>query len=311
VALGLGLFPENNTQSTAQSPTPIDSHEPASADSIGAGDLIDLYVPYCPDLTRSFRIASDGSLFLPLLQSRLSVSGLTPGELSQRISAALKNQKILVDPVVNVSIVEYRSHTVSVIGAVNHPNTFQAIGRTTLIDALARAEGLSPSAGASIIITSMRERSSTQRSTVTRIMVSDLFDGRVPEANMRLYGGEEIRVTECKKIFVAGNVRHPGMYPMQSDSDTTVVKALALSSGLDSYSKSVAYVYRKTDTGSQRQEIRIPLKEILHRRAPDVPLMADDILYVPTSDGKRLTAKVINQIAGFGQTAEAGLLVTR
>jgi polysaccharide export outer membrane protein len=216
-----------------------------------------------------------------------------------------------VDPVVNISVVEYRSRMVSVVGAVNHPTTFQAIGRTTLIDALARAEGLSPTAGSSIVISSLQEDGQREWSGVMRINVADLLGGATPEANLRLHGGEEIRVAEARKIFVAGNVRHPGMYSMQSDSDTTVVKALALSSGLDSYSKNVAFIYRKKATGSQREEIRVPLKEILNHHSPDLALVADDILYVPTSDGKRLTGKILNQIAGFGQTAEAGLLLTR
>jgi hypothetical protein len=37
--------------------------------------------------------------------------------------------------------------------------------------------------------------------------------------------------------------------------------------------------------------------------------MADDILYVPGSDGKRLTNKILNALGGFGQTAGAGVLI--
>ena len=50
----------------------------------------------------------------------------------------------MVDPVVKVTIVEYYSRPISVAGAVRKPVTFQATGNVTLLEALSRAEGLSP-----------------------------------------------------------------------------------------------------------------------------------------------------------------------
>ncbi len=292
---------------TAQQAHSTDGHIPMSTDAIGAGDLLDVSVPYCPELTHTFRVGANGLLALPLLHTPITVSGDTPQQLALRIAAELRNEHVLVDPVVNVSILELQSRPVSVVGAVNHPLTFQANSHTTLIDAIARAEGLSSTAGGTIVVTSKR---SDGTSSVNDISVPDLFSGNFPAANRALHGGEEVRVLEAHKVFVAGNVRRPGMYPMQSDSDTTVMKALALSSGLDQYSSNTAFIYRKTPGSAERKKIEIPLKLIMKRRAPDVALAADDILYFPTNDGRRLTGKILSEIAGFGQTAEAGLLVT-
>jgi polysaccharide export outer membrane protein len=99
------------------------------------------------------------------------------------------------------------------------------------------------------------------------------------------------------------------MYPMQGDSDTTVVKAIALSEGLDAYGASNAFIYRLHGPGGQRTELKVPLNLILSHKAPDIALSADDILYIPGSDGKRLTSKILNGLAGFGQAAGAGLLI--
>ena len=192
------------------------------------------------------------------------------------------------------------------MGAVNHPIDFQATDRTTLIEALAKAGGLSPTAGGDIIITSAPIADHPQQVRV--IAVRDLISGRVPQANLALRGGEEIRVPEAEKIFVAGNVHRPGAYPMQGDSQTTVMKAVALSSGLDGYSAAVAYIYRKREVGSERDEVKVPLRQIMLHRSPDMVLHADDILYIPTANGRKMTAKVFGQLAGFGQTAEAALL---
>jgi len=53
---------------------------------------------------------------------------------------------------VTITIVEYHSRPISVAGAVRRPVTFQAWGKTTLLEALTRAEGLSADAGAEILI---------------------------------------------------------------------------------------------------------------------------------------------------------------
>ena len=66
-----------------------------------------------------------------------------------------------------------------------------------------------------------------------------------------LHGGEEVLVPEALKIYVVGNVKKPGAYPIRNDEETTILQLLALSEGLTPYSAKVAYVYRRTPGGSQ------------------------------------------------------------
>lgn len=286
------------------------------AESIGPDDLLEIMVPYCPELSRTFRVGSNGSLALPLLKQPIPVTGKLPAEVGEQVKEALQRDQILTDPVVTVSVIEYRSRPVSVIGAVNHPLTFQAVGETTLLDAIARAGGLAPTAGTTILVTRRvaagdRSEAASSKETVTAVSASSLLASSDPATNLRLRGGEEIRVPETGKIFVAGNVRRPGMYPMQSDMETTVVKALALSEGLQPYSANVAYIYRRQGPGEQRREIKVPLSRIMARKEMDVALLSDDILFIPENGGKKMTSKVLNQIAGFGQTTATGVLVYR
>lgn len=97
---------------------------------------------------------------------------------------------------------------------------------------------------------------------------------------------------EASKIFVVGNVRHPGAYVMQNGDDTTVIKAIALSEGLDSFSSNTAFIYRHNIATGDRDEIRVSLKSILSHKAPDIALSSDDIVYVPTANGRRMTSKI-------------------
>ena len=57
--------------------------------ALGPDDLLQILVPYCPELSRSFRISSDGTLALPLIKQRLEVNGLQPVEVEKKIAAAL------------------------------------------------------------------------------------------------------------------------------------------------------------------------------------------------------------------------------
>ena len=92
-------------------------------------------------------------------------------------------------------------------------------------------------------------------SKVQVIPVRNLTASADPGSNIELRGGEEIRVPEAAKIFVAGNVNRPGVYAMQGDADTTVVKALALSAGLAPYAAKNAYIYRLHAGGGGRDAV--------------------------------------------------------
>ena len=83
----------------------------------------------------------------------MRAEGRLPRELEASIAEALKTEEILVDPVVKVTVAEYHSRPISVMGAVKKPVTFQAVGAMTLLDALARAEGLSDLAGTEVLFT--------------------------------------------------------------------------------------------------------------------------------------------------------------
>jgi polysaccharide export outer membrane protein len=275
---------------------------------LGPDDLLELSVSYCPELSHSFRIDSDGDILLPLLSAPINVTGHTPAEVSSLVAKAIAAQNILVDPAVNVSVLEYRSRPVSVFGAVVAPLTFQATGGTTLLDALTKAGGLKATAGSNIYIT---RGAGGPMSSIQTVPVSAMTGGTSPLPEIHLSGGEEIRIPEASSIFVVGNVRRPGMHPIQSESDMTVIKAISISEGLDAFSAKRAFIYRVSGPAQPRNEIAVELGSIMARKAPDMMMRADDILYVPTSTGKRMASNIFKQATGFGQMAGAGILINR
>jgi polysaccharide export outer membrane protein len=288
--------------------------EPANANlpaqRIGANDLVAVSVYDVPELTRTVRVGADGLMRLPMLKRRIKAEGLMPGELEAAIASALVAEQLIVDPFVTVTIAEYNSRPISVAGAVKQPLTFQASGPVTLLEALTKAGGLAPEAGSEILVSRAQSGpDGTVTALVQRILVKGLIDAADPALNISLIGGEEIRVPEAGRVYVIGNVKKPGAFAVQDGVESTVLKMLALSEGLMPYASKEAYIYRREANGS-KNEIEIPLNKIMDRKAPDAPLLANDILYVPDNKGRRMTLGALERVLAFGAGAGTALIYT-
>jgi polysaccharide biosynthesis/export protein len=297
-------------QSPGQETPPPSSASNLPEQRIGANDLIALSVYGSPEFNRTIRVNQDGAIRLPMLKTPLEARGKLPAELEQSIAASLVAEQILIDPVVTVTMVEYHSRPISVAGAVKRPTTFQAVGGVSLLDALARAEGLSEAAGAEILVTRHQAGPDGESlALVQRIPVKGLIDAADAELNLSLHGGEEIRVPEAGRVFIVGNVRKPGAFLIQDTTETTVLKMLALSEGLAPFAGKQAYIYRREGASGGKNEIPLELNRILERKAPDVPLLANDVLYIPDNRTRRMAMTAIDRILGFGASTASGVLI--
>lgn len=277
---------------------------------LGVDDLIAVSVYDAPELTRTLRVEEDGTIHLPLLKDGVKASGMFARQLETSIAAALKSEQILVDPFVKVTVVEYHSRPISVMGAVHKPVVFQSVGKVTLLDALARAEGLTNDAGTDVLITRGGAAEGGQVKMVERISVKKLMKDADPSLNYELHGGEEIRVPEAGKIFVVGNVKKPGAFPVRDANDNSVLRMVALSEGLLPFAAKEAYIYRRDEKGT-KQEIPVALEKIMQRKSPDVTLETDDVFYVPDNKARRTTFTVIDRLTSFGASTASGLLIWR
>ncbi len=288
---------------------PPDINANLPVQKIGPQDLIAIQVYDSPEFTRTVRVGADGKMQLPMLKEKILAAGLLPNALEVSLAEALAHEGLIVDPFVTVTVVEYGSRPVSVAGAVKTPLTFQASAPVTLLEALTRAGGLTPEAGPEILISKMQPGPDGElASLIQRVPVKALIDSADPEANLKLTGGEEVRVPAAGKVFVVGNVKKPGAFAVQEGSETSVLKILALAEGLAPYAGKQAYIYRREASGS-KNEIPIELSKIMDRKAPDAPLLPNDVLYIPDNHGKRLGMAALEKILLFGSTAGATALI--
>jgi len=256
-----------------------------------------------PEMNRTVRVGSDGNISVRMLKTPIRAEGLMPGDLEKAIGKALRDQEILVDPWVTVTVAEYDSHPIQVIGSVKSPLTFQATHPVSLLEALARAGGLSETAGPEIIVTTRQEGTDGQPQSLSRrIQVTMLMSGSDPDSNIILTGGEEVRVPEAGRITVVGDVKKPGTFPLKSGAESSVMQALAFAEGLGPYSGKQAFIYR-TEGNGQKNEIPIQLEAIMQRKSADVPLQANDMLYIPDSKSARVKGNALEKILGIGAGA--------
>jgi polysaccharide export outer membrane protein len=109
---------------------------------LGMHDLIEVSVFQVPELSRTVRVNAAGKISLPMIGTVVA-GGLTTGELEDEIAKKLA-ANYLQDPQVSVFVKEGVSQRVVIEGQVKKNGVYALAGRTTLLQAIAMAEGLAP-----------------------------------------------------------------------------------------------------------------------------------------------------------------------
>lgn len=168
---------------------------------IGPEDLLEIRVFGVDDLSRTVRVSSRGLISLPLL-GEVKAAGLTSSELETRL-AELFGKDYLQNPQVGVFIKEHTSRRVTVDGAVNKPGVYPLKGRTTLLQAIALAEGLSSKIPASDLVRVFRNQPSGDKLTL-EFNLSDIHNGLKPDPIVQ--GDDIITVQKNTTLYVIKDV---------------------------------------------------------------------------------------------------------
>jgi protein involved in polysaccharide export with SLBB domain len=108
--------------------------------TLGPGDVFRMEIVGEKDLPEEYQVGADGTVTFPYIHV-MKVSGLEPQEVSQQIRQALIDKSILTDPSVVVSVIEYRSKTVTILGQVQEPGSFPLSPGMTLLQVVSMAGG--------------------------------------------------------------------------------------------------------------------------------------------------------------------------
>lgn len=255
---------------------------------ISDGDMLDIAVFESPDLSTKVRVGEDGEVLLPLT-GKLHLQGLTIADASSVIRTRLMERRFVKDPKVTVSITEYATRGVSVLGEVKKPGIYTAMGSHRLNDYISLAEGLTQQAGTRVSIT---HRSAPEQPTIIRISNT----GKpTAGSNPLIESGDTIIVPKAGEVYVVGDVVRPGGYLMDHDEQLTIVQALALAQGANRTALlKHSMIIRKTDAG--RTEIPVDVQKVLTMKSKDLTLLDDDILFIPVSKAKTAVNRSVEAI---------------
>jgi polysaccharide export outer membrane protein len=254
------------------------------------------------------KINVNGDLDLPVI-GHLHAEGLTLEQLKAAIVARLGD--VLNDPSVSVSIMQYRSHPVSVLGAVRNPGVFQVAQSKHLLEVLSLAGGLAPEAGDSIKISRLKWAAPLPLHDVIEdaqtgylvgtIQVRALMQATDTGLNIQIFDGDVIAVAKAELIYIMGAVKRSGGFTLGDRSAISVLQALSLAEGLDrAASLRSCRLLREEKPGEPRTEIQIDLKPIMAGKAQDIPLRANDILFIPTSGAKLASMRGLEAAVQLG-----------
>jgi polysaccharide export outer membrane protein len=282
---------------------------------IGPEDLVEISVFEEEKLNKTVRVSSQGNISLPLL-GILRVKDLTANELEKEIRDLLA-EKYFQDPHVSIFIKEYRNQQISVIGAVEKPGLYDVRGQKTVLDLLAMAGGLKgkieEAAGQLLFLIrppnleeeASKEKKESEEQT-PKTFVIDLEELLVKgdlTLNLPLIHGDVINIPASGKIFVGGEVRSPGGFPLIGKR-MMVSQAIALAGGVKTEANgSETKIFRYSGKGTEKEILSANVYAINKGKEEDLYLKENDIIIVPKSGMKAILTEfrdTIKGLLGFG-----------
>jgi polysaccharide export outer membrane protein len=293
-APGQFLGPQPGSQSTAAAVIPP-AMDKADTLILLPGDLCGVQVFDVPLFDYKARINDSGELTLPVVGT-VHLGELSISEAEKVISARLVAAEYIIDPQVNLQVLESPNNFATVAGEVKTPGPVPIYGEKRLLDVLSAAGGLTP---ASSPLLTIYHRRSSQPLQIQ--MPSDpTAAGRY---NVIILPGDNIVVAKVGVVYVIGAFHSQGAIPLKGTTPLTLIEAMSLAGGVNyEGSRDKAYILRNSTEG--RKEIRFSISAVLKHKVPDQILQNDDIVLVPSND---LKAALKGGAAGVGAALIGGI----
>lgn len=242
-------------------------------------------------------IGDDGMVNFPLLGT-VRASGMSSSELEKTVAGPLEKD-YFVDPQVYIRIKGYHSLHFSISGAVNKPGKHEMQTATTIMDLIAKAEGVTKERGNIAYV--LREASARQNVAKEsasgsgaeenqgpiKVNLLKLLDEGDMLYNIALLPGDSVYIPLAKglnqadqKVYVAGEVVKPDLYEYQPG--LTALSACIKAGGFAKYAAPNRTTIIRIENGEQ-QVVKIDLEDVIQGKITDPPLQPGDRINVPES----------------------------
>jgi polysaccharide export outer membrane protein len=277
----------------------IVSEAVTNAYCLGVGDVLAISVYGEEGSLRDTPVDPNGNITY-VLTGAVPAAGRTIDDLrtdmQKRVSAKLSRA------IVNIVPVRFGSQTYTILGELNYPGTYLIEGRTTIIDAVAKARGLRTG----YFRNSTAEMADYRHATLMRggqVLPLD-FEALLRQGdatqNITLRNGDIITIPSSlvKSIYVLGEVNFPRTVGFVSS--VSLIQALTEAQGIKAASDGRIVIVR----GSlSRPVVHVAhYDQMLAGKEPNLPLLPGDIVYVPPARFAFLREVVEKAISAFATT---------
>ena len=239
---------------------------------IGPGDVLNIEVWRYPEMTREVSVNLMGEIKIAPI-GRMKVMGLSKELLEDKLENVFT--QYILDPIVFVTVKEYNSMKVTVLGEAK-PGMYTLKNETTLLDFLAQIGGPNEKADTSHI------KLIKKNGPTLFYDLNDLVGYPERSETARVSGGDTLFIPPLgfSKVYVLGEVREPKIVNLRGRM--TVIDAITEAGGHTHNAVLKSVIVVRGEVGSQRG-IRINLKRVLNEAdvGQNIELLPGDIVYVP------------------------------
>ena len=272
---------------------------------LGPNDQILIRSPQAEEINeKPFRIDAEGSINLPLLR-KVKAGGLTVQELEAELVKRLR--EFIREPQVIITMIQFRSEPVFLVGMFRAPGIYPLQGRRTLVEMLSSSGGLQPNASRHIKLTRRAEYGSIplpnaiqepdKKISTVEISIGSLRDNVNPAEDIVLEPYDVISVERAELVYVNGEVGKIGGIELGERDSVSVAQALTMAGGFTrDANRAKVRILRPILNTNRRAEINLDVKSIFEGKENDFPLLPNDVLYV-TRSYKRTVWATLGQIA--------------
>jgi polysaccharide biosynthesis/export protein len=244
---------------------------------LGPEDEIEVRVWNHDDLTRRMRVGLKGTITYPFV-GEIRAQGRTIQELQKELERGL-GPKYIVNPIVTITVLEYKSQKFFVVGNVQKPGTYPLTKPIKVTEGISLAGGLSGGGGkmlsgaVAIIVRAKPGEKPDQPRLPDKIPAGEKITVSLSAAlagdskhNLDIKTGDTIYVPNLS-FYVSGEVKRPGRYPYEENM--TVLMAVTTAEGLTEKASSRGlYIIRpqegEKDKGQDKDKIKVKMSDPIH-----------------------------------------------
>ncbi|HTR34456.1 MAG TPA: polysaccharide biosynthesis/export family protein [Bryobacteraceae bacterium] len=264
---------------------------------LGPNDQIMIREPDAEEINeKPFRLDADGNITLPLL-GKVHAAGMTQQELEADLNRRLR--EYIRQPQAIVVVTQFRSEPVFFVGAFRSPGIYPLQGRRTLVEMLTAVGGLQPNASRHITVTRREEYGAiplpnavvdpARKVSTVEISMGSLRENVNPAEDIVLQPYDVISVGRAELVYISGEVGKTGGIELGERDSITILQALIQAGGVSrDAKKDKVRILRPVLGTNRRYEIDVDVARVFEGKDLDVPLLPNDVVYVPHSYSRQI-----------------------